>query len=145
MAVQLSSVPLGEIRARAVCEQVDPVEAEVFAQRFDVVDKAVAAVGRGSVTSGQGRHLPIIASAPPPGQSQYARQVDLCQAAGMPTTNWAGNVTFRAARTHRPESVDALRRIVADAGHIRAIGTAHSFSRVADTTHDLVGLDGLPP
>jgi len=31
MAVQLSSVPLGEIRARAVCEQVDPVEAEVFA------------------------------------------------------------------------------------------------------------------
>jgi xylitol oxidase len=63
----------------------------------------------------------------------------------MPTTNWAGNVAFGAARTHRPESVDALRRIVADTGRIRAIGTAHSFSRVADTTHDLVGLDGLPP
>ena len=31
----------------------------------------------------------------------------------MPTTNWAGNVTFGAARTHRPASVDELRRIVA--------------------------------
>ncbi|HEY3611190.1 MAG TPA: D-arabinono-1,4-lactone oxidase [Pseudonocardiaceae bacterium] len=59
-------------------------------------------------------------------------------------TNWAGNVTFAAARTHRPDSLDELRRIVAHTGHIRAIGTAHSFSQVADTTHDLVRLDGLP-
>ncbi len=62
----------------------------------------------------------------------------------MPTTNWAGNVTFGAARTHRPDTVDELRRIVADGRHVRAIGTAHSFSPVADTTHDLVCLDRLP-
>ncbi len=59
-------------------------------------------------------------------------------------TNWAGNVTFGAARIHRPESVESLRRIVASSGRIRALGTAHSFSLVADTSYDLVCLDRLP-
>ncbi|WP_371483812.1 FAD-binding protein [Kitasatospora sp. NBC_00315] len=58
--------------------------------------------------------------------------------------NWAGNITFRAARQHRPSSVDELRRIVADAEHVRALGTGHSFNRIADTDGDLVRLDGLP-
>jgi xylitol oxidase len=60
------------------------------------------------------------------------------------TSNWAGNVIFGAARTHQPTSVAELRRIVADTDHIRAIGSAHSFSTVADTTHDLISLDRLP-
>lgn len=60
-------------------------------------------------------------------------------------SNWAGNVSFGAARVHRPESVDELRRIVAGSERIRALGSGHSFSRVADTTGDLVRLDALPP
>ena len=32
----------------------------------------------------------------------------------MPRTNWAGNVIFGAARVHRPESIDNLRRIVGE-------------------------------
>ncbi|WP_243715950.1 FAD-binding protein [Actinomadura darangshiensis] len=60
-------------------------------------------------------------------------------------TNWAGNVTYGAARVHRPESVDELRRIVAGSGRIRALGSGHSFSLVADTAGDLVSLDALPP
>ncbi|MFJ6214923.1 FAD-binding protein [Streptomyces sp. NPDC092296] len=64
--------------------------------------------------------------------------------AGSPT-NWAGNVTFGAARVHRPTTVDELRRTVAAADRVRALGTGHSFSRIADTTGDLVRLDGLPP
>src|SRR5215207_2533062 len=35
--------------------------------------------------------------------------------------------------------------MVAGADRIRALGTGHSFSRVADTTGDLVSLAGLPP
>jgi alditol oxidase len=58
--------------------------------------------------------------------------------------NWAGNITFGATRTHRPETVDQLRRLVADSARIRAVGTGHSFSAVADTTGELVCLDGLP-
>ncbi|WP_329253204.1 FAD-binding protein [Streptomyces sp. NBC_01478] len=60
-------------------------------------------------------------------------------------TNWAGNITFGAARWHRPRSLDDLRRLVAGSDRIRAVGSGHSFSAVADTRGDLVRLDGLPP
>lgn len=63
---------------------------------------------------------------------------------GVPLENWGGNVIFRAVRLHRPGSVDELRRIVASSRRVRALGSGHSFSRVADTTHDLVRLDRLP-
>jgi alditol oxidase len=63
---------------------------------------------------------------------------------GLPATNWAGNVVFRAARRHRPESIDSLRRIVKNSRRIRALGSGHSFSEIADTEHDLISLTGLP-
>ncbi|HEX3784529.1 MAG TPA: FAD-binding protein [Pseudonocardiaceae bacterium] len=63
---------------------------------------------------------------------------------GAATTNWAGNVTFHARQVHRPTSVDELSAIVAAAERVRALGTGHSFSLIADTTADLVRLDGLP-
>jgi alditol oxidase len=59
-------------------------------------------------------------------------------------SNWAGNVIFGAARIHKPDTVDDLRRIVAESGRIRALGCGHSFSGVADTAGDLVLMDGLP-
>lgn len=62
----------------------------------------------------------------------------------VPETNWAGNVIFGAARVHRPESIDSLRRIVRGARHARALGCGHSFTRVADSPGDLVILDSLP-
>jgi len=61
-----------------------------------------------------------------------------------PWRNWAGNVTFAAARTHRPGSVAELQRIVAGASKVRALGTGHSFNRIADTTGDLLSVAGLP-
>jgi xylitol oxidase len=61
-----------------------------------------------------------------------------------PAQNWAGNITFGAERVHRPASVDELRRIVAGARRARALGSGHSFNRVADTSGDLVRVDGLP-
>jgi len=60
------------------------------------------------------------------------------------TTNWAGNVSFRSARRHQPSSVDELRRLVTGSRRIKAIGTGHSFSPIADTTGDQVSLAGLP-
>jgi xylitol oxidase len=59
--------------------------------------------------------------------------------------NWAGNITFRAARRHRPSTIDELRRVIAESERIRAIGTAHSFNRIADSTGDLVSVSGLRP
>jgi xylitol oxidase len=59
-------------------------------------------------------------------------------------TNWAGNITFGAARVHRPGTLDELRSVVAASDRVRALGSGHSFSPVADTTADLVSVAGLP-
>jgi xylitol oxidase len=59
-------------------------------------------------------------------------------------TNWAGNLAYAAARIHRPDSVEELQRLVAGSARIRALGSGHSFSPVADTTGDLVSLAELP-
>jgi xylitol oxidase len=59
-------------------------------------------------------------------------------------TNWAGNVTFTAKILHRPKTVTDLQGLVAHASRIRALGTGHSFSEIADTTGDLVSVAGLP-
>jgi alditol oxidase len=61
-----------------------------------------------------------------------------------PRANWAGNVVFGAERYHRPGSVAELQRLVAGSSKVRALGTGHSFSRLADTTGDLISVAGLP-
>jgi xylitol oxidase len=61
-----------------------------------------------------------------------------------PHRNWAGNVVFSAGALHRPTSVEAVAELVARSPRIRALGTGHSFSRIADTAGDLVSLDALP-
>lgn len=66
-------------------------------------------------------------------------------AAAATVTNWAGNLSFGAARVHRPRSLDELREAVAGAERIRALGSGHSFSKVVEPAGDLVRLDALPP
>ncbi len=57
--------------------------------------------------------------------------------------NWAGNVVFSASELLRPTTVEQLQEIVRDAPLIRALGTGHSFSPVADTTGALVSTADL--
>jgi alditol oxidase len=59
--------------------------------------------------------------------------------------NWAGNVTFGAARIHHPSSVGELQAVVAGEPRVRALGSRHSFSDLADSPGALVSLAGLPP
>jgi xylitol oxidase len=65
-------------------------------------------------------------------------------AANAKLTNWAGNVEFTAQQLHRPASVAELQGIVAANGQVRALGTGHSFNRIADTPGALVTLADLP-
>lgn len=60
------------------------------------------------------------------------------------TTNWAGNIAFTAERVHRPRTVAQLRELVAAGAQVRALGTGHSFNRIADTPGDLVSVAELP-
>jgi xylitol oxidase len=59
-------------------------------------------------------------------------------------TNWAGNYAYRAATIHRPDSIDDLRRIVAGAARLHALGTRHTFNDIADAP-ELVSLERLDP
>lgn len=59
-------------------------------------------------------------------------------------SNWAGNIVFSADRVHRPATLDALRAIVAGGSRVRALGSGHSFNRIADTDGTLISLAELP-
>jgi xylitol oxidase len=47
--------------------------------------------------------------------------------------NWAGNYHYRAAVVHRPQTVEQVQALVAGSERIRALGTRHSFTDIADS------------
>jgi len=57
--------------------------------------------------------------------------------------NWAGNYEYGARVVHTPRSLDELRRVVAGAERIRAVGSRHSFTGIADSD-ELVSVAELP-
>ena len=65
----------------------------------------------------------------------------------FPGMNWAGNVRFGSAR-RAPTRIDRRSPPSAcswqQSKTTRALGYGHSFSRIADTAHDLVLMNGLP-
>jgi xylitol oxidase len=58
-------------------------------------------------------------------------------------TNWSGNYAYRASALHRPHSLGELQELVGGAGALRALGSRHSFTSIADSA-ELVALDALP-
>jgi xylitol oxidase len=64
-------------------------------------------------------------------------------ASHVPGTNWAGNLRYGAATVHEPYTTGQLQRIVGSATSIRALGSRHSFSSVADGTAELVSTAAL--
>ena len=58
--------------------------------------------------------------------------------------NWAGNVRFQPRRMHRPRSMDELRRALHGHERVRVVGSAHSFTDVADTEGVLIDLAEMP-
>jgi xylitol oxidase len=58
-------------------------------------------------------------------------------------TNWSGNYVYRAAALHRPRTLAELAQLVRGARTIRALGSRHSFTAIADSA-ELIALDRLP-
>ena len=61
------------------------------------------------------------------------------------TGNWGGNVTFAAVEQAAPASVEELQELVARSRRVRAVGTLHSFSTIADTPGTQVSTRLLQP
>ena len=62
------------------------------------------------------------------------------------TTNWAGNLVYQAEAVQHPRSVPEVQELVARLPRVRALGTRHSFSTVADSPGgELISLSRLVP
>ena len=59
--------------------------------------------------------------------------------------NWARNVVFGSSELRTPSSVGELQDVVRGSDRVRALGSGHSFNRIADTTGILIATSGLPP
>ena len=57
--------------------------------------------------------------------------------------NWARNYEYKAAALVRPTSVGEVQEVVAGSRQVRALGSRHSFSDLADTAGTLLSLDLL--
>jgi xylitol oxidase len=59
------------------------------------------------------------------------------------THNWAEHVAFAPEFAHFPTSTAEVQQLVRDARKVRAIGSRHSFNRIADTPHTMLSLRAL--
>ena len=60
-------------------------------------------------------------------------------------TTWAGSHVFGAQQVVHPGSLEQLQEVVAGASRVRALGSRHSFTDLADSDGTLVCLDRLDP
>ena len=58
--------------------------------------------------------------------------------------NWAGNVEFRAPRFAEPTTVEELAELVQSASRVRAVGSRHTFSALADSDDLMVSVEAVP-
>ncbi|MGV8912170.1 MAG: FAD-binding protein [Rhodoglobus sp.] len=59
--------------------------------------------------------------------------------------NWAGNLTYSAEAILHPTDVGQLQDLVARWPRVRALGTRHSFTDIADTPGALISLKNIEP
>jgi xylitol oxidase len=64
---------------------------------------------------------------------------------GSVGTNWAGNYAYRATAVLRPSTVEELAALISRGTPLRALGSRHSFTDIADSVGELVSLDRFAP
>jgi len=57
--------------------------------------------------------------------------------------NWAGNYTYSTNRLHEAATAQAAREWVRQQTHFKVLGSRHCFNGIADSTHQLLHLQGL--
>jgi xylitol oxidase len=60
-----------------------------------------------------------------------------------PRENWAGNLTYSTDQLLTPANVDEVRSTVKSCEKLRALGTRHSFSTIADSRYNQISLKRL--
>jgi xylitol oxidase len=57
-----------------------------------------------------------------------------------PRENWSGNIRYSTDHVHTPANVDEVREVVKQCSKLRALGSRHSFNRIADSTENQISL-----
>lgn len=65
------------------------------------------------------------------------------QESAEPRENWAGNLNYSTDKLFTPASAEEVQQVVAKCAKLRALGTRHSFSTIADSTENQVSLRHL--
>lgn len=60
-----------------------------------------------------------------------------------PHENWAGNIHYSTDHVHTPANLDEVRDCVKNCSKLRALGSRHSFNRIADSDQNQVSLEHL--
>ena len=60
-----------------------------------------------------------------------------------PHENWAGNIHYSTDHVHTPATVEEVRDVVKKCSKLRALGSRHSFNRIADSDQNQVSLEHL--
>ena len=58
--------------------------------------------------------------------------------------NWSGNIVFNADLIVRPASIDDIKSAIVAADTARALGSAHSFNKIADSDDLLLSFEHFP-
>lgn len=54
--------------------------------------------------------------------------------------NWAGNLEYSTGNVHYPKTVEQLQEVVKKCKKLKALGSRHSFNKIADSTENQVSL-----
>ncbi|WP_162056204.1 FAD-binding protein [Pontibacter pamirensis] len=59
----------------------------------------------------------------------------------MNNINWAGNISYRTENIHYPKTVEQVQETIKKCSKIKALGSRHSFNRIADSTENQISLN----
>ena len=54
--------------------------------------------------------------------------------------NWAGNLQYSTGNVHYPKSIEEIQGVVKKCKKLKALGSKHSFNKIADSTENQVSL-----
>jgi len=57
--------------------------------------------------------------------------------------NWAGNLEYSTGNVHYPKSIEEIQEVVKKCNKLKALGSRHSFNKIADSTENQVSLQAL--
>ena len=57
--------------------------------------------------------------------------------------NWAGNFEFSTSNVHYPKTLEEVQEIIRKCNKITALGSQHSFNKIADNTENLISLQEM--